>query len=474
VVRGSLSARASSKGGGVMAGLGIAGEISAAWRPRPVPNGRVSAARGPRVAGRPTARACCPLAASAAPDRAETLATGRGCDPEDFAAGSGIPSAAADLKDVPAGHALEGPLSEELRVVVPELLGCASTFVRRSSPDSPAHVTVEARCLGVLDADGDVLALKAAERCVRDVRRAKEKAQLAVAGPAGADAHGERTRRIREDLLSILKTGEVVASEPVVPSGEQGFQHEGTVFRVRLQRGRDGAETNAIFKARVQGEGCGWHRVQGEVEAYGLSRLLGVDLVPPAVLRRNVLGHELGIMMLWCNNLHELRVAGDVGLADLDPEWFGYVDEWSHELVDCRSAINAPSTVSGLLSDVRVLDVLLSNSDSHRGHYLVGDAWDPRAPGDRRLYLIDHSASFREGAFVSCVHENAFGTGPIRKVRAPTLRRLRLFSAETAAAAMGETVSYADVKALALRRDYLLEYFDGLIAKLGKDAVLLP
>ena len=371
----------------------------------------------------------------------------------------------------PAGHALEGSLSEELRVVVPELFGCASTFVRRGSADSAAHVTVEARCMGQLDADGEVLALKAAERCVRDVRRAKERERLAVGG-SGDELEGEA------ELLSILKTGVVVSSEPVVPSAEFGFQHEGSVFRVRLRREDDGAEVDAIFKGRVRGEGCGWHRIQGEVEAYGLSRLLGVDLVPPAVLRRDLLGHELGVMMLWCDNVHELKIGADVGLGDLDPEWYGFVDEWNQQLVDCRSAVNAPPTASGLLSDVRVLDVLLSNSDSHRGHYLVGDAWDPRtgevSPGKRRIYLIDHAASFREGAFVSCVHENAFGTGPIRKVRASTLRRLRLFSTETAAAAMGESVSYADVKALALRRDYLLEYFDGLVAKLGKDSVVVP
>lgn len=54
-----------------------------------------------------------------------------------------------------------------------------------------------------------------------------------------------------------------------------------------------------------------------------------------------------------------------------------------------------------LLSDTRILDVLLHNSDRHHGHFLLGPHWahgrqaGSSWQGDCRPILIDHAASFR-------------------------------------------------------------------------------
>jgi hypothetical protein len=88
-----------------------------------------------------------------------------------------------------------------------------------------------------------------------------------------------------------------------------------------------------------------------------------------------------------------------------------------------------------LLSDTRILDVLLHNSDRHHGHFLVGPHWalgtkgDGRFEGRMRPVLIDHAASFRREAVVSMEHENAFSTGPVRCVSASTYLRLRFLDA---------------------------------------------
>lgn len=67
-----------------------------------------------------------------------------------------------------------------------------------------------------------------------------------------------------------------------------------------------------------------------------------------------------------------------------------------------------------LLSDARILDVLLQNSDRHHGHFLFGEHWargrweGSRWRGDLSAVLIDHAAGFRREAVVLMQHENAF------------------------------------------------------------------
>lgn len=55
-----------------------------------------------------------------------------------------------------------------------------------------------------------------------------------------------------------------------------------------------------------------------------------------------------------------------------------------------------------LLSDTRVLDVLLQNSDRHLGHFVMGEHWSHgqwvqgRWKGKMQPVLIDHAAGFRK------------------------------------------------------------------------------
>ena len=56
-------------------------------------------------------------------------------------------------------------------------------------------------------------------------------------------------------------------------------------------------------------------------------------------------------------------------------------------------AANWGVSVARLLSDTRVLDCLLNNSDRHHGHFLFGPHWSDGLP---RVALIDHAAGFRQ------------------------------------------------------------------------------
>jgi hypothetical protein len=131
-----------------------------------------------------------------------------------------------------------------------------------------------------------------------------------------------------------------------------------------------------------------------------------------------------------------------------------------------------------LLSDTRILDVLLHNSDRHHGHFLVGPHWalgtkgDGRFEGRMRPVLIDHAASFRREAVVSMEHENAFSTGPVRCVSASTYLRLRFLDAHTVSEELGQHLSRAEQRQLLHRRDYILHYFDDLVATQGYSATV--
>lgn len=141
--------------------------------------------------------------------------------------------------------------------------------------------------------------------------------------------------------------------------------------------------------------------------AYELNLMLGMDRVPPVAYRK--------------------------GGVDVD---FQHFDEGAflHFVPEAKELQTVPQgewgcPVDVLLSDTRILDVLLHNSDRHHGHFLIGQHWV--APHARLPVLIDHAAGFRKDAFVSLDHENAFRTGPVRVVSAKTYLKVRRRRPET-------------------------------------------
>jgi hypothetical protein len=238
-----------------------------------------------------------------------------------------------------------------------------------------------------------------------------------------------------------------------------------------------------------------------EYVAYKLSRMLGMDLVPPAAYRTG--GIELdyktfdeGAFMYWVDDAKELDQVGGFEAATRDGCWGDSVD---------------PRVV---LSDTRVLDVLLQNSDRHQGHFLFGRHWtegvrdaggvgafdgdggdggrsrdggkdgdgrdarfgngEPTLGGTRYLpCLIDHAASFRPEAFVSMEHENAFQTGPTVCVKSSTYLRLRFLDAAAIEREFSYFLSADERKMLLERVETILAYLDDLVEKRGYDAVVI-
>ncbi|PSC70153.1 phosphatidylinositol kinase [Micractinium conductrix] len=258
-------------------------------------------------------------------------------------------------------------------------------------------------------------------------------------------------------LLHVLEHGVVICAERM-PTSQ--FDHKS--YLLTLQDPATARRVRAIYKPRVYGDADGWHRTPMEFVAYRLNLLLGLDLVPPTAYRSAPLTLSLGgeedelcfqegAMMLWVEDCKLLK--------EYPPH------EWG---VD-------PAV---LLSDTRVLDVLLHNSDRHHGHFLLGPHWakgrrhGSHWEGQPHPVLIDHAAAFRKEAFVSMDHENAFGSGPVRCVSASTYLRLRFLDSHTIAEELGAHLSRSEQRQLLHRRDYVLHYLDDLVASQGYGATV--
>ena len=162
-----------------------------------------------------------------------------------------------------------------------------------------------------------------------------------------------------EAIMSFLRTARVVSSEEV-ENGVTGTR------RVLLEK--DGVRLRAIFRdVRIHRPGKS-SRVTVrdnyifECAAYELSRLLGLDNVPP-VVERAIQGKK-GSLQLWIEGTLTEKRRREKGLAVLGEQRLN--QQWQVMLV---------------------FDNLIFNDDRNRGNYL----YDRKG----KLWMIDHTRSFQ-------------------------------------------------------------------------------
>jgi len=340
-------------------------------------------------------------------------------------------------------HRDSGNAREEQECVVqhPGALCCTKTHIASDSQSKGAVVTLQTTCRGtvgtnnMLEAD-DYVAL--ASQALAD--RAAVLSRGAAQNVRGVD---EQNDEIHRELVDVLQYGAIVDARPndVVSK----FGHPSFLVRLRHK----GREVEAIFKPREEGDGDGWHRSSIEWVAYKLNRMLGMDYVPPVAYRTGGVDvdyqhFEEGAFILYVNEVRELR-----------------------EVESGRRGVS----LARLLSDTRILDVLLRNSDRHHGHILFGEHWAINDYGTNnpmmRPVLIDHAAGFRAEAYVSMEHENAFQTGPVMVVPARTYLRLRFLNAKQVVETFQGVLTESEMRGLLSRRNYILNYIDTLVEQQG-------
>jgi hypothetical protein len=212
----------------------------------------------------------------------------------------------------------------------------------------------------------------------------------------------------------FLRTAEVVSREDV---------GAGSTEPQRVTLRDDGETHRAIFKT-VSGDpgtaadGPAAH-YEHEVAAYRVARLLGLELVPPTVLRE--IDGQRGSLQLWVEGAlsEEGRLAED--LEAPDPEAYEFQGARMH-----------------------VFDALIHNHERNPSNILI-------TTDDWRLHLIDHARSFGS----RCSRPPDLREVPIA-VDDELARRLSALDRETLSRELGDLLSDAEIDALLARRDALL------------------
>ncbi len=237
-----------------------------------------------------------------------------------------------------------------------------------------------------------------------------------------------------ERLLEFLRTARVVSQKELTSGVNRPL-------KVRLQQ--DGVETNAIFRivdierkqARLDGKiVVDFHDSYiYECAAYELSRLLGIDNVPPCAKRQYQ--HVDGTMQLWIEDAMTENGRRDAGAEP--PEQLSWLRQ---------------------KQTMRLFDALIYNFDRNQGNMLIDPRW--------KLWFIDHTRSFKKSAAIESIGKIVWcERGLWERLQAldkPQLsRRLKQHG-----------VTPVRLNLLLKRRDKLVDHLRDRIAKLGEDAVI--
>lgn len=167
-----------------------------------------------------------------------------------------------------------------------------------------------------------------------------------------------------------------------------------------------------------------------EVAAYELDKMIGLGMVPATVERRH--GRELGSMQWWVENTMVERDRIEEGIRPPDPAG------WTEQTYT-----------------IWLFDNLIYNVDRNLDNMLVTEDW--------RVYLIDHSRSFRSVTELQ---------RPMLRFSKSLLDAIGKLDEVSLKERLGRYLTTAQIRALLERRDRILERARDRIAESGADNVL--
>jgi hypothetical protein len=265
---------------------------------------------------------------------------------------------------------------------------------------------------------------------------------LAAAAPIAAWAQflPEEIAR-RPALEEYLRTAEIVRFEEI---------GEGVTKPYRLYLKKDDLELKAAWKnpkGMQLGFLEGW---QYEIAAYRLDKLIGLNMIPPAV-ERDFQGQP-GALVLWAENKYSLLKIMEGNIP---------VPKEAQDRIDKMKYLT------------RAWDCLIANEDRTQQNVLYTEDW--------RTIIFDHSRAFRsEGDFAKRL---MFGRNGIKMTSqgAPMLFRrlprwfvdkIKTLTFETIKAAVGSTLTDKEIQAVLSRRDLILQEIGQMVKEQGEGAVL--
>ncbi|MGZ3739646.1 MAG: hypothetical protein ACXVB9_09755 [Bdellovibrionota bacterium] len=199
-------------------------------------------------------------------------------------------------------------------------------------------------------------------------------------------------------------------------------------------------QREAFFKPRTWGDEDGWARAPMEYLAYDLNRKLDMDYVPPTAYRRGL--HVEADGQVFTEGAFILKAPEFKALAALPGEKFAA----AHDAV---------------ISDNRVLNVLMHNQDGHYWNLGSGKHW---VDGEAHPVFIDWGASLRPGTKVSLTEYHAYGnSSPVDTVSRKTFEALQRLKAEDFRGMVDSNIlSWDEAHQILGRRDGIVAYFKGI------------
>ena len=251
----------------------------------------------------------------------------------------------------------------------------------------------------------------------------------------------------RAENEEFLKTAEIVRSEPV---------GEGVTAPWKLYLRKDGREQKAAWKNVVTQRGGPPDEWRCEIAAYRLDKLLGLNMVPPAVERS--FNGKPGSLSYWAENRYSLL-----------------------KIEESAGGIQIPAVALEQTNKMKYLcrlwDSLIGNDDRTQQNILYTEDW--------RTILIDHSRAFRaDGEYgtrliygvrgIKTMGDGQGGRRPVlfRRIPRAFLDRLKTMDATAVRAAVGPYLTKNEITAVLVRKDLILKEVEEMIARDGEDKVL--
>jgi hypothetical protein len=182
-----------------------------------------------------------------------------------------------------------------------------------------------------------------------------------------------------------------------------------------------------------------------EIAAYRLDKLLGLNMVPPTV---------------------EKRFQGNRGSCQLMVEYKMRYREKVKEKIAVPPIKVDPYMKAVFLQ--RAFDNLIANDDRNEGDILLAEDW--------RIFLIDHSRSFRTSRKYAknLVNDEKSKGGPKLMIQLPQVfcDKLKSLNVEMIKEAVGEYLTDKEIECVLIRRDLIIGWLDKRIKELGEDKVL--
>lgn len=185
-----------------------------------------------------------------------------------------------------------------------------------------------------------------------------------------------------------------------------------------------------VWKVLPPGKRNGfWESYKSEIAGYELDKLLGMNMVPPAVER--TIGNETGAAVMWLTSVKSVKEMG--GKVPSGPAW------------------------NGPLRRMVMFDNLIANTDRNGGNILIGN------PGE--LILIDHSRAFITDRKLP---------RKLERVDLELWERMTALTRDDLERALGPWISDYQISAILARRDMMVNIIEKLVAQKGRDLVIIP